>query len=256
MKVFNRLVLLAAAAMFAGSAFAQSEESNAVSPEIAAQVLKSLKAARPGMKFGMPKASPVPGYYEVQVPGSQIIYVSENGGHFFAGELYFPEAGRFVNATEVARTKTRLTKLAELNEDDMIIFSPEGETKASMIVFTDVTCGYCKKLHQQIDEINELGIEVRYMAYPRSGIKRNGQYTREYNETVKAWCSQDPHKTMTALKHGAPVPEKPCDDNPVAEHYEIGSQFGVTGTPAIILPDGTLISGYMSPRKYADILGL
>lgn len=219
-------------------------------------ILEGLRGARPDLEFGAPKKSPIEGYYEVSISGAQTIYVSEDGKHFFSGELYFSEPGRFINATEMARTKKRLEVLATLDQDEMITFSPEGKTKAVITVFTDVTCGFCRKLHNQMVEMNDLGIEVRYMAYPRSGIKRDGAYTREFEETVKAWCADDRKATMTAIKNGKKVDQDICENSPVEKHFQIGSSFGVSGTPAIILPDGSLLPGYRSPEDYAVILGI
>ncbi len=220
------------------------------------KVLKELRDARPDLSFGQPKPSPIEGYFEVSLSGAQTIYVAESGEHFFSGELYFAEPGRFVNATEMARARDRLEALATLKKEDMIIFSPQGETKGVLTVFTDVTCGFCRKLHNQMDEMNGLGIEVRYMAYPRSGIRRDGAYTREYEQTAKAWCTENRKSTLTDLKNNRPVEVQTCDSPVVEEHYRIGGSFGVSGTPAIILPDGSLLPGYRSPGDYAAILGI
>jgi thiol:disulfide interchange protein DsbC len=233
--------------------YAQSVEET-----IETNILDGLRNARPDLEFGEPVPAPVEGYYEVSISGAQTIYVSEDGKHFFSGELYFSEPGRFVNATEMERTKHRLEMMGSLKEEDMIIYKPDGETKAVMTVFTDVTCGFCRKLHKQMAEMNDLGIEVHYLAYPRSGIERDGSYTREFEETVKAWCVPvgDRAEVLTALKAGQEVNAEVCDDSPVEEQYQLGRTFGVTGTPAIILPDGSLLPGYRSPEEYARILGI
>lgn len=233
-----------------------AQSSDEISKTVQENILNGLKEARPDLDFGNPVPSPIDGYYEVSISAGQTVYVSEDGKHFFSGELYFAEPGRFINATEMARTKMRLTTLASIDESEMIIFKPEGESKAVMTVFTDVTCGYCRKLHGQMAEMNALGIEVRYMAYPRSGISRDGVYTREYQETSKAWCSDDPKGIMTSLKNGQQVGQDYCDSDIVNRHYLMGAQFGVTGTPAIIMPDGTLLPGYRSPQDYAQLLGI
>ena len=138
----------------------------------------------------------------------------------------------------------------------MIIFPAVGEAKGVLNVFTDVTCGYCRRLHEQMAEMNEAGIEVRYLAYPRSGIERDGLLTHEYTETAKAWCASDRNQTMTELKAGVPVPGELCSENPVSDHYALGRAFGVTGTPAIVLPDGTLQPGYRTTQGFLDLLGV
>lgn len=224
--------------------------------QIEKAILSSLRDSRPGLDFGNVTPSPIPGYYEVSINEVQAVYVSEDGKHFFSGELYFVEPGRLVNATEMARSADRLEALATVSESEMIVFSPKGETKAIMSIFTDVTCGYCRKLHAQMDEMNELGIEVRYLAYPRSGIQQNGEFTASYLETAKAWCADDRQDAMTDIKGGVPVSVALCSDNPLEKHFLLGQKFGVTGTPAIVMPDGTLLPGYRSPQDYAALLGI
>ena len=252
-------VICAVLALFLGfSTHLSSQEaaSDQLTQNIEQSILNGLREARPDLEIGQPVPSPIDGYYEVSISADQTIYVSADGKHFFSGELYFAEPGRFINATEMARTEQRLEILASLDESEMIIFAPEEGTKAVMTVFTDATCGFCRKLHDQMAEMNDLGIEVRYMAYPRSGIKREGEYTREYELTSKAWCADDRKSAMTAVKAGLTVDVEPCDEPIISKHYQIGAQFGVSGTPAIILPDGSLLPGYRSPSEYARILGI
>ena len=140
---------------------------------------------------------------------------------------------------------------AQRSTEDMIIFKPEGEIKAVMNVFTDVDCGYCRKFHQEVPQLNAMGIEIRYLAYPRAGIPSGS-----YDKIAKAWCAEDQQDILTKVKSGQRVDVEVCDNNPIAEHYAFGSSIGVTGTPAIILMDGTLIPGYQPADNFAKLLGI
>ena len=112
----------------------------------------------------------------------------------------------------------------------MLVFTPgAGKVKATVTVFTDIDCGYCRKLHQEVPELNRLGIAVRYLAYPRAGIDSDS-----YNKIVSAWCSNDPLGALTKAKRGEAIPTRKCD-NPVARQYALGSEVGVTGTPTVQL---------------------
>ncbi len=255
MKIF-RFVAIACLTLCSLNIAAQSQD-DAVIQRINELVIEPLQADRSDLQFTELKKSPLEGYYEFSIENRQTIYVSEDAEHFFAGELYFSEPDRFVNATEIARSEDRKQQLASIPESEIIIYAPEGETKAVMNVFTDVTCGYCRKLHEQMAEMNALGIEVRYFAYPRTGIRGdNGNFTMSYEETVKAWCADDQNQAMDDLKDGKKVSAEPCDDNPLEKHYAIGQKFGISGTPAIVLPDGSLHPGYRSPENYAELLGI
>ena len=166
--------------------------------------------------------------------------------------LALPHAlqGGLVNLAENRRAKKRKALLDELAPEDMVVFSPSGETRTYVHVFTDVDCGYCRKLHQEMADINALGIEVRYLAYPRAGIG-----TPSHDKLVSAWCADNPNQAMTALKNGLTIPPAMCD-NPTASQYELGQQVGVTGTPAIITADGRVLPGYMPAARLAGALGL
>jgi thiol:disulfide interchange protein DsbC len=141
--------------------------------------------------------------------------------------------------------------MASIKKDDFITFSPKGETKASVVVFTDVDCGYCRKLHKEIPRLNEMGVEVKYLAYPRAGIGSNS-----YNKIASAWCAEDRQDAMNKLKAGEEIPMNVCESNPVAEQFNIGIQAGLNGTPAIVLDSGELIPGYMPADKLAQTIGI
>jgi len=252
----TRVVLITVSAFLFTPLTGVAQETVERFEDIKSQILNQLRQARPDLEFGSVAPSPLLGYYEVSIDNRQTVYVSEDGKHFFTGELYFAKPGELVNATEMTRSKERKQVLAGLSESDMIIYKPEGETKAVLNVFTDVTCGYCRKLHGQVAEMNDLGIEVRYLAYPRTGIRRNGELTSSYIETAKAWCAKDRQAAMTKLKQGQDVPVQNCDNNPLEEQYLLGQKFGVTGTPAIVLADGSLVPGYRSAQAYAELLGV
>lgn len=189
-------------------------------------------------------ASPVKGLYEV-IAGGQIVYMTSDAHYVFSGDLL--DMKTKVNVTDSKRDSVRLSALNSVSEKDMIIFAPK-ETKHTITVFTDIDCGYCRKLHNEIAEYNKLGIKVRYLAYPRAGIPSDS-----YNKAVTVWCSDDRKKAITAAKNGENLPNKTCD-NPVAHEFELGQQLGVTGTPALILENGKLYPGYAPAKQLSDLL--
>jgi len=151
------------------------------------------------------------------------------------------------NITDQARSGIRVGLLAELKADEQITYSPENP-KYDLLVFTDIDCGYCRKLHNQMTEYNEEGIAIHYLAFPRAGVGSNS-----YDKFVSVWCSDDQQSAMTLAKNGSdPEPQK-CP-NPIAHQYELGRELGVTGTPALVTADGTLIPGYMPPAQLRERL--
>jgi len=189
--------------------------------------------------------SPVPGLYEVRV-GSKIAYVSADGRYLVQGEII--ELSTDQNLTENRRESLRRDVLSEVNESEMIVFSPPKPT-TTVTVFTDVDCGYCRKLHKQIAAYNALGIKVRYMYFPRSGPG-----TESWTKAEQVACSKDRQSALTRSKLGEVLTDKPCQPNPVARHYEIARDFGLQGTPAIVLESGELIGGYLDPAELSNYI--
>jgi thiol:disulfide interchange protein DsbC len=187
------------------------------------------------------RPSQVAGLYEVAI-GADTAYVTADGRYLIAGDLFEVDSRK--NLTEAGRSAARVKSLAKLDERDMIVFAPSKPAKHTITVFTDVECGYCRKLHGQIEEINKLGIRVRYMAYPRAGPG-----TEDWHKMEAVWCSKDRKTAITQAKLGQPVNSSNCGATPVAKQFELGEKFGVRGTPAIFTNDGDYIGGYLPPAQ-------
>jgi len=215
------------------------------------RIQENLGQVRPDMPVPTVRLSPMEGFYEVGLGGGQVLYFHEDGKRFFAGELVVIENGDFVNLTETGRNSGRKDTMDAVDEADMLVFSPaDGLVKASITVFTDIDCGFCRKQHREVPALNRLGIAVRYMAYPRAGIG-----SESYDKFVSAWCADDSLVAFTRAKMGQEVPANSCE-NPVAAQFSLGSEIGVNATPAIVFNDGELHMGYMTAEELAEKLGV
>ncbi|HEX7011676.1 MAG TPA: thioredoxin fold domain-containing protein [Steroidobacteraceae bacterium] len=230
------LILAIVASVGIASAAAPSEKSD---PRAA------IAAKFPGVKAEDIRPSVVKGVYEVPI-GADVAYVSADGRYLIAGDLY--EIDTRTNLTEATRLKTRTRMLAQVDRRDMIIFKP-ANVKHSITVFTDVECGYCRKLHSQIAEINKLGIEVRYLAYPRGGPG-----SEDWRKMEAVWCSKDRNTALTKAKQGVEIKAGKCDASAVAQQFQLGEDLGVQGTPAIFTASGDYIGGYLPPVELARAL--
>lgn len=223
---------------------AQADDDAAAIAAIRALLIET----QPGMPVMEIVASPVAGLYEVSIPGGQTIYVSADARFLIPGDLYEVGEEGLVNLGDARRNVLRKQKIDALDEADMIVYAPEGERKATITVFTDVDCPYCRKLHEEIGALNDYGIAVRYLAFPRTGLN-----TEIHHKMVSTWCSEDRNAMMTSAKRGGDVPVADCA-NPVAEQYKLGREVGVTGTPALVLEDGTIVPGYVPAETLARTL--
>ena len=189
--------------------------------------------------------SPIPGMYELS-HGTDILYVSADGKYAIDGDLF--DLATNGNISEQRRRAVRVRAIADVPESDMVVFGPR-DAKYTVTVFTDVDCAYCRELHRQITDYNRLGIRVRYLAYPRSGPN-----TESWTKAEQVWCSADRRTALTEAKRDQPLPTKACANNPVAGEYALGRNFDVQGTPAIVMPSGEMVQGYLSPPELAQHL--
>ena len=194
--------------------------------------------------------SPMAGVYAVHLQDGAVLYVNANASHLIAGDMYAITPTGPVNLAKAERAKRRQHLLARVDAADMIVFAAPSAPKAVLHVFTDVDCGYCRKLHNDREALRRHGIELRYLAYPRAGV---GSPT--YENMVSAWCADDPQRAITRLKRGEDISDRTCD-NPVAAQFELGRMVGVQGTPTLITPAGELIPGYMPADELAKRLGV
>ena len=206
--------------------------------------MRALENVLPHAKPDRIDHSPIAGLYELTY-GTDIVYVTKDGHYLLQGDIF--DVQKRENVTAPKRQQARLNAVNAVGEKNMIIFAPK-QTKYEVTVFTDVECGYCRKLHQEMSELNGLGVKVRYLAFPRAGI---GSST--YDKMVSVWCADDPHKAMTDAKAGRPVAPKKCD-NPVSDEYNLGRALGVTGTPTLILDNGQLVPGYVPAQRLVKML--
>lgn len=192
-------------------------------------------------------ASPVPGWYTVR-KGAIVAYISSDGRFLMQGDMI--DLDGQVNLSEGERNKARLEMMADVSDDQMILFTPE-DVKYTVTVFTDIDCTYCRKLHAQIDDYMANGIEVKYLLYPRSGPTGNSWVKAEH-----VWCADDRQDALTQAKLDSKFDTHNCDSSMISKHYSIGQDVGLTGTPAIILPDGSLMSGYLPPEQLRQRLDM
>lgn len=207
---------------------------------------QALKALNPQIAVDYVGAAPLPGFREV-IAGGQLVYVSDDGRYLMQGAVLDMQAQQDLMQSSPALGKYRADLLKTVPASDRIVFAPPN-AKYTVSVFTDIECGFCRKLHGEIAELNKLGIAVEYLAFPRMGLG-----SKDHKDMISVWCSADRKRALTDAKAGKPVPAKDCK-NPVTREYDLGQRMGVTGTPAIYAPDGTQLGGYLPPQALRDAL--
>lgn len=191
------------------------------------------------------RQSPIDHLYTVRV-GSQVFYVSGDGKHLISGDLYDTASNE--NITELERQNVRLDYIHSINPKSMITFSP-SDYQHTVTIFTDIDCGYCRKFHQEIEEVMEEGIRVQYISFPRGGPESDSWYKAQ-----KVWCSENRQQAITQAKQGKELSNDLCSSDPVQEHYNLGLKFNVQGTPTLLTDKGEIIVGYMPAASLRERL--
>lgn len=221
--------------------------------EAAEKIRQQLSSVDSRLQVQSVEPAPLAGLYEVVLTTGETLYSDGEGTHLLAGQLFrVDEEKGLVNLTEQKRNEARRLAMAGVNEADLVVFKPEGEVKATINVFTDVDCPYCRKLHEEVPALNKMGVQVNYLAFPRGGPQ-----SHTFSRMESIWCGneQERRERMDEVKGGEQIAPQDCD-NPVLEQYELGQQVGVTGTPALVLEDGTLLPGYVPATRLQQMLQL
>jgi len=202
-------------------------------------VEERIRALAPGAKDIAISETPIAGVLMVQIQGD-IVYATSDGKYLIQGRVIDMDTRE--DLTEGAKSDIRKELMGDIDPAQQIVFAPK-EPDYELTVFTDIDCGYCRKLHEQVPEYNKEGISIRYMAFPRAGVG-----SRSFEKAVSVWCAADQQGAMTSAKAGQEMDPAQCD-NPVADQYRLGIALGVTGTPALLTPEGQLIPGYVPPAQ-------
>ncbi|MHB8728997.1 MAG: DsbC family protein [Sulfuricaulis sp.] len=211
-----------------------------------ARVKSDLIQAFPELAGATIRPAPVSGLYEIEY-GMQIFYATKDAKYLLTGDLV--ALGTRANLTEARRSKIRAGMIGKLEEKDMIVMGPD-KPRRTLTVFTDVDCPYCARFHLDVPTLNRHGVKVRYLFYPRAGLK-----SESYRRAVAVWCASDRVKAIGIAKAGGKLDMKTCP-NPVESDYRLGQQLEITGTPTIVFDDGKILPGYVPARQLLGMLGI
>jgi thiol:disulfide interchange protein DsbC len=209
-----------------------------------AVIRQAMTKSMPSVKIDSVKPSEVKGLYEVMV-GTNIFYVSEDGKYLLQGRLV--DMADHKDLTEEKLSGARKQAIEKIGQENMIVFKPKIG-KYTVSVFTDIDCGYCRKLHSELDQYLAQGITIQYLFFPRAG-----KGSESYNKAVSVWCAKDRNAALTDAKKGNTPPAKTCD-NPVDKHMQLGADFDVKGTPMIVSEKGNIYPGYMPAKQLFEAL--
>ena len=231
--------------ILAASCFALTAQASSVATDTK-QVRAELAKMMPAASSAVITETPAENVFQVEVQGN-FYYAYVDGDHILFGDLL--NTKEKINLGQEQKAQRISDTIANVSTDKMIVYGPK-DAKRHITVFTDIDCGYCRKLHQEVPQLNEAGIQVRYLAFPRAGVGSNS-----HKKYVSVWCNADQQSALTDAKAGKDVPAASCE-NPVAETYQLGQDVGVEGTPTIIFDDGSMTPGYIPSANLIQKMGL
>lgn len=245
----NQIKVYLLAAMVACIPFSISAEPASDKNKSPENITELLKSRLGGAAVTEATQTPVDGIYQTQF-GSKFAYLTGNGRYVIIGDMI--DLQTQVNLTEMSRRDSAKQQLESFAVEDLAVFPAGGETMAVLNVFTDTSCGYCQKLHQEVPELQKAGIEVRYFPFPRGGARGPG-----YDELKKVWCGEDLGRSMDIGKGvvAGDLSDGDCEKAGVVDQgYALGNKLGVSGTPALFTQAGHKIEGYVPHAKLIPML--
>ncbi|RKZ45702.1 MAG: DsbC family protein [Candidatus Parabeggiatoa sp. nov. 3] len=255
-----RISMILALLALSSSAFAADTPTSKAQQQVPSAVTATAKKMFGEEASKKVARSPVAGLYEVIVGNGDVLYISLNGRHIIAGNIFSRNGKNLTkkrqNELRQEDNPRRQKAINAVDETEMVVFAPKGETKYTVNVFTDVDCGYCAKFHQERQKLNEGGVKVRYLAFPRAGVD-----STTYKKMVSIWCASDQQKAMTDAKErkslgwvSCSIKSKKNSRKNIKAQLELGQSIGVSGTPAMVLEDGELMPGYVPADKLIPFL--
>lgn len=185
------------------------------------------------------------GLYEI-VADKGIFYASKDGQYLFSGAIHQFQQG-LPNLTDHKKAQVASQTISNLR--NTFVTYKAANPRYEILVFFDSSCGFCRKMHDEVSQYNAMGITVNYALYPRSGVTdRNGQPTQSTIELSNVACSSNPNIALNTLMQGG-VPETIQCEAPIDEHYELGQWLGVRGTPSVYDMAGNSVSPGYTPAK-------
>ncbi|WP_353980902.1 DsbC family protein [Salinicola endophyticus] len=184
--------------------------------------------------------------YEVRLPSGETFYSDAQGRRMIVGTLYDNAPDGLTDVTEQHSRQDRLAQLKALPAASTVDFPAQGEEVGRITVFTDTTCPYCQKLHQEIDQLTAAGVAVRYVPFPRAGSQSPAAH-----QLAQALCAASPTDAMDRAFQGETLTDQPTQrcQSAVEDGFQLGQRFGVKGTPTIVLPDGEIGEGYVPAEQ-------
>lgn len=224
-------------------------------------VAKSIRHHLPKGTVNHIAATPIKGFYQVELNTGELFHVTGDGKYMINGDILkieddaTKEEFTVSNLTENYRSQKRIDLIDELDASTLITYSPKGKKKGEIYAFTDIDCGYCRQFHAEVPKMQAMGIEVHYLAWPRAGVQ-----SKTGKSMTHIWCSKDRLSAMDQGKSGGRVKEVKENFEKCAEvvgsHRKIGERMAVRGTPAVFLKDGRQVGGYVKADQLAERMGL
>lgn len=197
-------------------------------------------------------------FYMVSL-GDSTLAISKDGENIIGGDVV--NLSKKVNYTEQAKEQARSRVVNAITKDDYIRYpSTTNKTKGVVYIYSDITCGFCKKLHQEYSALTSNGYEIRVVPFLRNLGAKDYQFSKAYLDTVAMMSIQDPVKRKEA--HDLLLTNKPITQgkgNPkgvksIINGANTGVLVGVQGTPHIVFADGRSFSGYVSSELLLKVL--
>ena len=209
-----------------------------------------IKIKRPDAKILNIQMSPVKGLWEVTIENMgqfEMFYVDFSKTYLIPGPIIDLNTGIDKSREQLTEfEKKRRIDLSRIPLKDALMLGDNKATK-KVIVFTDPDCPFCGKFHGEIKKVAEKRKDITFYIklFPLP------IHPEAYWKSKSIRC----HNSLKLLEDNfekKPIPRPDCDAKEIDENIKLAKDLGITGTPAIIMPDGSVNIGFIEADRLIE----
>lgn len=197
--------------------------------------------------------SPVAGVWEVDIVAGEKkvpIYIDFSKKHLITGSVISVNEKK--NLSQERFTKLNPPPKVDVSQiplDDALLMG-DKDSKYKIVVFDDPDCPFCAKLHQEMKKViaERKDIAFYIKLFPLS------IHPDAYEKSKTIVCEKS-LALLEAAFEKKEIPKAKCDAAVINDNMKLAQRLGITGTPALIFPDGRVIPGYKDARSIIELIG-
>jgi thiol:disulfide interchange protein DsbC len=208
-----------------------------------------LKEIAPNVKVLDVRMTPLKSMWEIDIESNGRkgpVYLDFTKRYLISGQIVDIKAKR--NITKETEEDLNRVNVSQIPLGDALVMG-DRNAKKKVIVFTDPECPFCAKIHQELKKVvaerKDIAFFIKMFPLP---------IHKDAAEKSKTIVCEKSLKLLDEAYEKKPLPKAKCKASAVDENIKLGKKLGISGTPALVMPDGRVISGYRDAKALEALI--